>query len=198
MTTNCAIFVEGNDKLFVEKLLSHMRLSNFEVGIIGGGVSKLHKAQPTISRRHAEGKRISVILDADADANRTREKFEIEKKRLDLPVGHVFVVPDDKRPGCLETLLEEIAVAQHRGLYECFSRYEECVSGLSDEYRLPDRKARVYAFCLAVGNGPKESERDYGNADHWDLDAAALNPLKEFLRTCAWPPTDSDAPEDEK
>ena len=158
----------------------------------------LQASRPTIMRHHAEGKRVAIILDADTDIDDRRARFNAEKIRLGIPADHLFFIPDNVRPGCLETILEEITVARHRGLYECFSQYERCVRALSEQYRLPDRKARVYAFCEAVGNGPRESERDYGNANHWNLDAAALDPLKEFLRACAWSPTRSDAPEDEK
>lgn len=190
--TPCVIFVEGdNDKSFVERFLNHLRLSHLETEIIGGGVSMLQTSRPTILRHRAEGKRIAIILDADADVDDRRAQFRAEKIRLGLPADHLFFIPDDTSPGCLETLLEEIAVARHRGLYECFSRYEECVRGLSEQYRLPDRKARIYAFCEAVGNGPRERDRDYGKTEHWNLDAAALNPLKEFLRACASaPPAD--------
>lgn len=199
MATACVIFVEGdNDRSFVERLLNHLQLPNFEMEIIGGGVSKLEISRPTIMRHHAEGKRVAIILDADTDIDDRRAQFIAEKIRLGIPADHLFFVPDNIRPGCLETLLEEIAVTRHRGLYECFSQYEECVRGLSDEYQLPGRKARVYAFCEAVGDGPRERDRDYGNANYWNLDAASLNPLKGFLRACARLPTDSDTPEEEK
>lgn len=186
MTTACVIFVEGdNDRSFVKRLLNHLQLSNFEVEIIGGGVSKLHKAQPTISRRHAEGKRISVILDADADANRTREEFESKNRELDLQVDRLFLFPDDESPGDLESLLEEIAVSRHRAIHDCFSTYVDCLKARPENYRLPDSKARIFAYCEALGNGPKEADRDYGETDHWDMDAPALRPLKNFLRECA-------------
>lgn len=186
MPTDCVVFVEGSgEKFFLDAFLKHVCLSNIETEIIGGGVSKLHKAQPTILRRHDEGKRVAIILDADADAGGKRVKFEEEKERLGLPVNRVFLIPDDERPGCLETILEEITATQHRDFYECFSRYEECVRNLSESYRLPGHKARIYAFCEAVENGPQERKRDYGNANHWNLDAPVLDPLKDFLRGCA-------------
>ena len=106
-------------------------------------------------------------------------------------------MPDDENPGCLENLLEKIAIPQHAILHDCFSRYETCLETAERKsryrYRLPNIKDRIYAYCAAVGNGPKENERNYANADHWDLDARALNPLKQFLRECAAmaPPNDT-------
>ena len=194
-----AIFVEGmNDKRFIDSLSGHMNLPNIEVCTLGGGVSVLENMKPQIELKRKgregrkEGKSIAVILDADSDADGKRVEFEKEKNRLELPINRLFLVPDDRNSGCLETLLKDIATPQHREIYNCFSKYEECLREHSGEYRLPDFKARIYAYCEAVGNGPKEEDRDYGDKDHWDLDAPVLTALKEFLRECAKMPPPED------
>ena len=198
MTVTCAVFVEGdNDKSFLDAFLNRIGLSNFQLEVIGGGISKLPAAQPRIQRIRNAGNRIAIILDADTDIADRRLEIREEEGRLDIPVDRWFLMPDDENPGCLENLLEQIANPRHAILHDCFSRYEACLETAGRdsqyEYRLPDIKDRIYAYCAAVGNGPKEDERDYANADHWDLDARALNPLKEFLRECAAmaPPNDT-------
>lgn len=195
MTANVTVFVEGiSDRRFLCCLLSHAGLSNFEIDLIPDGKSGLSKIGQRMQMSRNDRRRIAVILDADKQG---RKEIESEIRRLNLPVDRVFLMPDDESPGCLENLLEKIEAPQHAGIHDCFSRYEACLETAGREsqyaYRLPNLKARIYAYCEAVGNGPKENERDYAHADHWDLDARALNPLKKFLRECAAmaPPNDT-------
>lgn len=186
MSAKFALFVEGiNEYHLLSVLLRHLNLPEFAIEKIDGGVSKLHSAQPRMNRRRDEGKRIAIILDADHDAQATLGKFKAEKKRLNLPVDQVFLVPDNRNPGCIETLLEAIAPERHRQIHECFTQYRKCLKKISPEYDLPNSKDRIYAYCEAIRNEPKEKDRDFSNADHWNLDAPDLDPLKAFLRTCA-------------
>ncbi len=186
MSIEFALFVEGvNEELLFCVLLHRLGLSKFTIEKIDGGVSKLASAKPRMDRRRNEGKRIAVVLDADQDAQATLNEFEAEKKRLDLPVDRVFLVPDNRSPGSIETILEAMAPERHRRIHECFTQYRECLKEISPEYVLPKPKARIFAYCEAVGNGPKERNRDFRVAAHWNLDAPALSPLKAFLRECA-------------
>ena len=43
-------------------------------------------------------------------------------------------------------------------------------------------KAKIYAYCEAIGSEPKEDKRNYLNPSWWNLDIGALEPLKSFLR----------------
>ena len=186
MNSGCVLFVEGeNDKSFVEIFLKRMGLSNFQVEVMGGGVSKLRQAQIRIQRVRNRGMRVAVILDANSDVTDRRSEFESKNRELDLRVERLFLFPDDENPGDLESLLEEIAASRHKAIHDCFSTYIDCLKALPENYRLPDSKARIFAYCEALGNGPKEADRDYGETDHWDMDAPALRPLKNFLWECA-------------
>lgn len=186
MASECVLFVEGtNDKLFIRSLLDRMGLAYFSVEVIGGGVHHLQRAQRRIQRLRDDGIRVAVVLDANSNAAARRREFASKNKELDLRVDHLFLFPDNRMSGDLEDLLERIAASRHNAIHECFSIYVDCLRNLPENYDLPDAKARIFAYCEAVGNGPRESERDYGNADHWDLDAEALYPLKDFLLTCA-------------
>lgn len=186
MSGGVAIFVEGrNEERLLPVLLDRMGLQGFVVERIGGSASHLDRLKSRFAIRRNERRRIAVVLDADRDADATRTRLEAEICKLSLPVDAVFLVPDDRSPGSIETLLEMMAPKRHRRIHECFTRYRECLKEISPEYDLPNRKAAIYAYCEAIGNGPKERDRDFGNAGHWSLDAPALNPLKAFLRKCA-------------
>ena len=178
---NWALFVEGpSDKAFVSWLLRRMNLPNVRVAEMGGGVSRLQHVANEILKSHNDGRRIALLLDADSNVQHRRDELTNEIDRLNLPIERTFLLPDDAGEGDLETLLEGMAPTAHKEVYLCFSEYEACLRGLNREYRTPNRKARVYAYCEAVGakTGP---DRNYDEAMHWDPDAPELEPLREFL-----------------
>ena len=188
MPGGVAIFVEGyNEERLFPVMLRHMGLQGFVVERIGGGAAHLESAKGLVERRRNERRRIAVVLDADRDPAATRARVNTEISRLSLPVpaNRVFLVPDNRSPGSIETLLKAMAPKQHRRIHECFTQYRECLKEISPKYDLPNPKARIFAYCEAVGNGPKERDRNFADAAHWNLDAPALDPLKAFLRECA-------------
>ena len=175
MPGGVAIFVEGyNEERLLPVLFRHMGLQGFVVERIGGGAAHLESAKGLVERRRNERRRIAVVLDA-----------AIRKLSLPVPMNRVFLVPDNRSRGSIETILEAMAPERHRRIHECFTQYRECLKEISPAYDLPNPKARIFAYCEAVGNGPKERNRDFSVAAHWNLDAPALSPLKAFLRECA-------------
>ena len=63
----------------------------------------------------------------------------------------------------------------------CFREYETGLHSYSKSYRLPNPKARIYAYCEALSIEPHHSKRDYSDPLYWVLNASALEPLKQFL-----------------
>ena len=183
--TTWHVYVEGRaDKRFLECLVSHMKLMDIDFRPIGGGISKLHKMRPQLQQSSDEGNRLGIILDANSDCQQCRSELTRIIENLGVRVEKTFLLPDDVRTGCLETLLEELAVRPHQELYNCFEKYQACLQLLNTGYELPDEKARVYAYCNALGIETHEKKRDYCDAKHWNLDnAPALQPLKQFLQS---------------
>ena len=132
------------------------------------------------ARANDAGRQVALLLDADTNPDSTREQLAQEIARLDLPIERSFLLPDDVAPGNLETLLEQMAPAAHRVIYTCFDRYQECLSTPDRDYATPTHKARVYAYCNAVGaeTGPR---KNYADAAHWDPAVPGLEPLRRFL-----------------
>ena len=175
------VFVEGKyDKAFIRCLLQFLDIDDVAVEHIGGGVSRLSNVAAVIKQRHDAGNRISILLDANSDLKNRRKELKKEKKRLKLPIEREFFLPDDKQSGCLETLLERMAVSGHRAIYDCFDNYEDCLLGLDTTYTTPNFKARIFAYCQVIGaeTGP---DKKYDDPAHWDLNAPDLDPLKQFL-----------------
>ena len=179
------LFVEGeSDKGFMQAVLRHMKLKA-DVQIVEGGVSKLHLVKFLMDRGHEAGKIVGVVLDADGSFSEKRAQVDKAKQEIPLPVDHYFLVPNHGDSGCLETLLERISIPRHRHIYECFENYEDCVRNASSEYVTPDMKAKIYAYCEALGIETNPNKRDYNDAAHWDLDSCHLDPLKTFLAKLA-------------
>ena len=178
---NWALFVEGkSDKVFVQWLLERLSIDSVQVNIIGGGVSKLGRAANEILKSHNDGRHIAILLDANSNVQDRRNELAKEIERLSLPIEGTFLLPDDRGEGELETLLERMAPATHQAVYDCLDKYKECLRSLDATYTPPGQKARVYAYCEAIGAETKP-EKDYDVPTHWNLDAPALEPLRQFL-----------------
>ena len=178
-----ALFVEGHyDEAFVRWLLDSLEVEDVRLHRIDGGITKLRSVANEIFKSHDVGRHVALLLDADTDPDSTREQLTREVARLDLPIERWFLLPDDAAPGNLETLLEQMAPAAHRAIYTCFDEHEECLRTAG--YRTPDPKARVYAYCHAIGaeTGPN---KEYADAQHWDPEVRDLGPLRRFLRGLA-------------
>ena len=120
------------------------------------------------------------LLDADKDPCGKREAIaRLAKERgLDgFDMDSVFLVPDNKSPGSLDTL--RIAISRDSEVHACFDGYLQCLES-AGQYTLPGHKDKIYAYSKAVcGKTPREC--DYFDARHWRTDSPLLQPLKAFL-----------------
>ena len=185
MRSSWVVFVEGKaDAVFVRCLLQFLDMDNVAVQDIGGGIDKLKSVAPEIrrSRTRDDGNRVAIILDANSHPQNRGKEFENKKTTLGLPIERAFLMPNDDKPGRLETLLEQIAAPAHQAIYGCFDTYENCLRDLDEKYTMPPGKARIYAYCEAIGAKTHPKHREYDRPEHWNLEAPALEPLKKFLR----------------
>lgn len=189
-----SLFVEGaSDKALIECLLKFQHIDQEEVVVIGGGVSKLGKVANEIRRRYDTGRAVAMILDADRDPDKRRTEYDDEVRTHNLQVDRVFFLPDNQSSGCLENLLQQIALPKHNLVYDCFRKYEECLRTGNPAYRLPSLKGRVYAYCEAVGGVKAMGSREKPvlaacrDASYWNFAAAELKPLMDFLGSLEGP-----------
>lgn len=182
MNARWKLWVEGRgDKALMRCLLRHLNVDNVELDCLHGGVNKLANMATQIRRSSGGGHRIAMILDANCDYQQKVEKAKSEIERLRLPIERCFLLPDDEHSGDLETLLERMFVPPHQIIYSCLDRYGECLLTHDPSYQPLVPKERIYAYCEALDIKRNESERDYADASHWNLDARELEPLKRFL-----------------
>jgi len=170
------------DVVFLGALLQDLNLQDVEVDKIGGNYTRLNLdvVQNRIRRAADKGQRVALALDADSGDTRSEcEKIIAENG---LPVDRAFFIPNDADPGDLEDLLEQAIVEEHQCVLDCFQEYEDCLTAANPKYVKPNKKAKIYAYCEAIGSEPKEDKRNYLNPSWWNLDIGALEPLKSFLR----------------
>jgi hypothetical protein len=195
------IFVEGRDDLFIKTYLKHLitkgLITEKEFDVIRvGGFTKLANTKNQFTENTDAGGINLLIFDADTVEKEggysTRiEYLQNQKSSLNI-TSHDFLFPNDNEDGDFETLLGMIINEKHRGLWECFTSYENCVSQYKDEsdsyiYKLPIRKSRIYAYVDAFPKSNKKKEKFkkgelfFSDSEYWNLDSEYLKPLKEFL-----------------
>ena len=179
---NFRFFVEGKaDAKFIKDLIEEhfglvldLRTDFIELG----GWSGYKKEANRFIESTLLGNTNIVVMDNDEKERRA----EVEKDFVDLNIkGELFLMPDDRRIGELETLLSDIAVK--RDIIKCFDQYKECIR----QYNPIDEKDKIYAYLDALLSQKdkkkliKDENRDFRNKEHWDLHHESLNPLLEFL-----------------
>lgn len=133
-----------------------------------------------------------IIFDADADCKARRKEILDWKESNNLDF-ELFLFPNDTDPGALENLLERIINQKNAPIFDCWEKYEIClgfirIEGRSEPLTRPAIKTKIYGYLEALLGESlkqkeqiKERERNYKNPDHWNLEAEAITPLREFL-----------------
>lgn len=181
-STFTRIFVEGDDKVFIENYLNHLfkgRKYNFDI-ICTGGWTNLHlDKNKFIENTDNKGLNL-VIFDADTDFDKRKSELEKRKKELGIEFK-LFLFPNNQDVGDFEVLLERISNKTHKCIFECFDRYQDCLSKKKKKYILPNRKARIFAYLEALGEETRPKKRNYAAEKCWDLNSSELVNLKNFL-----------------
>lgn len=197
------IVVEGvSDKRLIEQYISVLKSIGqinadveIEVQIVVGWTtigSETGEAYRNNMKRNSSGKNL-IIFDADASpAQRTLEILAWKQKyNIDF---ELFLFPNNSDPGAVETLLEGIVNSANRCIIDCWHEYErnlerQCLAWKTPpQPTCPSEKSKIYGYLEAlVGTTKKEKERikdqnrDFTISEHWDLNAPAIQPLREFL-----------------
>ena len=191
-TINKAIqlLVEGNDQRnFFEALTKHLSIPNIQMQNFGG-VAQLHVFLSGFAKssNFAKVRSIGIVRDAEGPAGSARQSVLSALRNAGLPapapagqqasVGSprvsVFILPDDKNPGMLETLLCRTFAGSAED--RCIDDYFACVPA---SVHRPE-KARAQAW-LATKPDPHVSVGVATKKGYWDLDHAVFADLRNFL-----------------
>lgn len=196
------IFVEGiADSKFLNDFISH----NYKIDLGKEDIIET-KGWTNILSEKSDGEFIknqmsknsdndgTNLLIFDADKNYSERLQEIiewrNKNNLDF---EIFLWPNNKDTGDLETVLERIINPKNKPIFECWNGYEDCLKskniiGRETPLTIPAKKTKIYGYLeTLLGESKsqkdkiKERNREYKNKEHWDLNSEYLNEIKEFL-----------------
>ena len=190
------IIVEGiADLVFFEQYYQHLFWKPAPEGFIfkTDGKDNLHKFVNKMNIMSANDGVNLVIFDADKDIDARRDELLKWKEKAGVSF-ELFLLPNNKIKGALEDLLENIINPNNKPIFNCWEDYEKKLVKLEIPGRTPPplttpaKKTKIYGYLEALLGETdrekkqiKETNRNYENTQHWNLDAEYLKSLKEFL-----------------
>ena len=198
------IIVEGDaDKKFFEDYYHHIFGEKAPQGSIThpgkdgdtGGYQKLRSEDAIGAMRQNTdlGGINLVIFDADEDIEARRAELLAIKEEFGVEF-ELFLLPNDKDAGALEDLLENIINPNNQPVMYCWQTYEgelekvRIPAKTPPTLTIPAKKTKIYAYLeTLLGTSKtqkkliKDTNRNYENTQHWNLDAEYLEKLKLFL-----------------
>lgn len=162
------LIVEGKEdkeflKFYTQKLKLECKVEEV------GGKTKFNQIHEKIEEYNHY--RIAIIFDAD---NNFEENFNTIKEKFNE--AKIFLFPNNKHCGNLETILENIA--RQQDIIQCFDSFIECIKGLG--YKPPNSKRKIFSYKEILKCNPKQMEaKDFEKC--FDMENQFLEPLKKFL-----------------
>lgn len=186
MSQKVCIFVEGKeDSNFLESYVGYLGYELPEIRPIGGKDNLKGNRLEIAKKLDEEDARVLIVFDADDDYGKTKDeaKRTIQDKvqvndgnsRLDF-----FLFPNNQDSGNLEDLLEKIIKSEHKGIFDWFEAYKECLTERDPSYLHPDKKAKIYTYKQSLG-AVREGREYHFSPKYWEFENGSLDPLKSFL-----------------
>lgn len=190
------LLVEGRDpESLVPHLLSHLNLSGIECADFGGREELgafLKAVKNTAGFRQVRS--LGIIRDADQDAELAFRSAADAVARAEMqppeklgqegsgePRILIFILPNNREPGMLETsLLESV---NDQPAMRCVDELFECVQRTGDPPPKNLEKAKVSAYLATRAKGGKQKHiGESGGSGIWPFEARAFEPLCKFLQ----------------
>ncbi len=188
------LLVEGIDEVNVfKKLMVMINLPDIQVIPMEGKGEFPDKYETIFTSPEARiVKSVGIVRDADSDPKAEFDRIKTGLKRMGHPMPkglnqaandgkisiNIFLMPDCKSNGALETLFEE-SIKGTPIFEECITNYLDCVKAKTG-CNFND-KTKTYAY-IAVQKDPDVRLGNSVEIGHWDLSHACFNPIKNFLR----------------
>lgn len=171
------ILVEGHtDKDFLKLYCKYLNI-DVRIDIIDGKNNLINK--PNLIRNDEKH---LIIFDADDYYNDSKTNIENQINQMNIPKENydIFLLPNNKDSGNLETLIEKIAL--YKEVLNCFEGYEECISKLGiNGIKLPHKKSKVFAYMESFGFKNPEEAENFDLSPYVDFENKYLEDLKNFL-----------------
>lgn len=170
------IDIYRNEQLFIMNLKGQSNLED-GLGILKPMIRKIDK--------------IAILQDADGDYDKSLIEVEDAIQELSLENIEIFLTPNDKDEGDLETLLLSTLNKKEISQLECFKDYKSCLSQKIDTSKKAMDKAELYAYTMFAVDGknnytPQNSfiykkNKNYIDTNLWDLSKDEFQPIIKFI-----------------
>lgn len=173
------IFVEGSsDKIFLEMLCSYLNI-NAEYTAASGKDNLIN----TVKIKKYDNP--VIIFDADDNFQNSISNIKNQIEKIDKSISpKIFLFPDNKNTGNLETLLEDICI--YTDIKDCFINYQTCIQTITanDSKILSlNHKSQIFAYLEAFGYKTKfKNLQDIDYKSIFNFEHEKLKPLKDFLK----------------
>lgn len=172
------ILVEGHtDKDFLELYCKYLKLNIKKDDIISvNGKDNLKNRVNLVKENYL------IVFDADDDYDSSKDCIEKQISQMNIPKENydIFLLPNNKDNGDIETLIENIAI--HKEVLNCFEGYKKCITGLgNDKIKLPPKKSKVFAYMQSFGFKNTINPEKFDLSPYVDFEDKYLEPLKNFL-----------------
>lgn len=172
------ILVEGHtDKDFLELYCKYLKLNIKKDDIISvNGKDNLKNRVNLVKENYL------IVFDADDDYNNSKSNIENQISQMNIPKENydIFLLPNNKDNGDIETLIEKIAL--HKEVLNCFEGYKKCITELeNDKIKLPPKKSKVFAYMESFGFKNTIKPKEFDLSPYVDFEDKYLEPLKNFL-----------------
>lgn len=187
-----------------ERTVTYLRLApdgDVVLVLATKGWTELDKSEVAFRQAQDSGGQNLVVFDADYDLANYPEGGQVKRAAaIRLAVSAfaqrfvVFLFPQPEQDGDLETLLLQLTQPAHQRVMTCYDAYELCLRQFVNAdgqpcYDAPSKKRRIYDYVNVMPLQGKEWERHhekggqkiFENPDLWDLNAPAIQPLRDFL-----------------
>mgnify|MGYP004469731165 FL=1 len=171
------ILVEGHtDKDFLELYCKYLNIE-VRIDVVDGKDNLINRVNLVKANKN-----YLIIFDADNDYNNSKANIENQINQMNIPKQNyeIFLLPNNKDNGNLETLIEKIAL--YKEVLKCFEGYEECISKLGiNGIKLPHKKSKVFAYMESFGFKNPEEAENFDLSPYVDFEDKYLEDLKNFL-----------------
>ncbi len=191
------LFIEAehektSEYVFLDTLIQNLGFTQEQYTIICvGGKTNLVKAANKFKENTLEGGKNLIVFDADTPATgcgfqTTMQRIRQELQNNGMQADGIFLFPNNADDGIFENLLEQLMQKEiHSRWIDCYNDYETC---LGDQYLTPDLKGKLHTYISAqktLSNTKRKKlgkgQWQFNDTRYWNLDASALQPLKDFL-----------------
>lgn len=173
------ILVEGHtDKDFLELYCKFLNIEKARIDVVVGK-DNLKNREELVVR---DDEKHLIIFDADCNYDKSKTNIENQINQMNIPKQNydIFLLPNNKDNGNLETLIEKIA--RHKEVLKCFEGYEECISKLGiNDIKLPPKKDKVFAYMQSFGFKNSIKPKEFDLSPYVDFENKYLEDLKNFL-----------------